>query len=135
MSPTSVTASSDEVLYVSTPRSCRRVLILKAVDLTTFRLINHAHANNWVTVYWPDQSTQHERTDPDAHSYALKNAEYVVVGTESLKYDMQSIGAREPRIVSDNESANDQVKEILKLVRKAAPKSLVRLAIEGASHE
>ena len=55
LSVTAVIASSDDVLCVSAPRSCRRVLILRSADLNAFRLINHAHAMNWVTVYYPDQ--------------------------------------------------------------------------------
>jgi polysaccharide pyruvyl transferase CsaB len=132
LSVAAVVASADDMLCVSTPRCCRRVLILRSSDLNTFRLINHAHARNWVTVYFPDN--EHELTDPEAERYIVKNAEYLVVGSESLKVEMQSIGAQEVRVVTESESAVDQVAKILELVADAVPKSPVRLAIEGANH-
>jgi hypothetical protein len=85
-----------------------------------------------VTVYFPDN--EHELTDLEAERYIVKNAEYFVVGSESLKIEMQSIGAQEVRVVTESESAVDQVAKILELVADAVPKSPVRLAIEGANH-
>jgi hypothetical protein len=134
LSPAAVIASSDEVLCVQTPPSCQRVLILRSVDLNAFRLINHGHAMNWVTVYYADRCEEQERNDPEAESYMVKNAEYVVVGSESLKTNMRSIGAQEVRVVPEGKSAKDQAAEILKLVADPTTKSPVRLAIEGANH-
>jgi polysaccharide pyruvyl transferase CsaB len=107
-------ASSDDVLTVSVPGSCRRVLILRSADLNAFRLINHAHAMNWVTVYYSDQHESKASQSPEAESYVVKNVEYVVVGSESR--------------------GEDQVAEIMKLIADPIPKSPVRLAVEGAHH-
>jgi polysaccharide pyruvyl transferase CsaB len=127
-------ASPDQVLSVATPRSCRRVLLLRSADLNTFRLINHAHSMNWATVYLPDASEEQAEGDRDAHDYIVKNAEHLFVGSESLKVDMKAIDAGRIKTVAEGESLNDQVAEILKVVADPAVKSLVRVAIEGANH-
>jgi polysaccharide pyruvyl transferase CsaB len=127
-------ASSDQVLSISTPRSCRRVLLLRSADLNTFRLINHAHAMNWATVYFPGRPEEHVEGDLDAHDYMVKNAEYVIVGSESPTVDMKAIDAHRVKIVAEGNSSNDQVVEILKVVADPFTKSPVRVAIEGANH-
>jgi len=132
LSVAEVIASADDVLCVSTPRYCRRVLIFRSADLNTFRLINHAHAKNWVTVYYPDK--EQRLTDPQAERYMLRNAEYVLASSESQRIEMQSIGAQEVGMVTEGEGAADQVAKILELVADAVPKSPVRFAIEGVNH-
>lgn len=127
-------ASSDHVLSVSTPSSCRRVLLLRSADLNTFRLINHAHAMNWATVYLPDASEAQAEGDIAARDYMIKNAEYVFVGSQSQQVDMKAIDAQRVNIVAEGKSPSDQVAEILKVVADPFTKSPVRVAIEGASH-
>jgi hypothetical protein len=127
-------ASSDDVLHISIPRSCQRVLLLRSADLNTFRLINHAHAMNWATVYFPNQSVDEAGSDLEAKTYAIKNAEHVIAGSESLKIEMQAIGARGVKIFPAGRSAKDQVTKILELVGDPRAKSPVRLAIEGANY-
>lgn len=131
LSVAALQASSDAVLSISTPRSCRRVLILRSADLNAFRLINHAHAMNWATVYYPDQDENQARQSPVAETYLVRNAEYVVAGSKSLRDDMKSLGAREIRIVTASKGAA-QVAEIIKLIADPIPKSPVRLAVKGA---
>jgi len=127
-------ASSDQVLSVTTPRSCRRVVLVRSADLNTFRLINHAHAMNWATVYLPDASEERAEGVLDAHDYIVKNAEHVFAGSESVKGDMKAIDAARIKTVAEGKSFNDQVAEILKVVADPAVKSPVRVAIEGANH-
>ncbi len=127
-------ASFDRVLSVSTPRACRRVLLLRSADLNTFRLINHAHAMNWATVYFPGRPEEHAKGDLDAHDYMVKNAEYVIAGSESLNVDMKTIDAHRVKIVAEGKNSNGQVAEILRVVADPLTKSPVRVAIEGANH-
>lgn len=127
-------ASPDQVLSVSTPRSCRRVLLMRSADLNTFRLINHAHAMNWASVYLPDASEEQAEGDLDAHDYIVKNAEHVFVVGESLKVDMKAVGAGRTQTVAEGKSSNDQVAVILKVVADPVVKSPVRVAIGGANH-
>lgn len=124
-------ASWDDVLCASTPSSCRRVLLLRSADLNTFRLINHAHAMNWATVYYPGRSEEPAGSNLEAQTYVIKNAEHVVVGTESLKTEMQARGAQGVTLIPDNKSSKDRVAKILELV--ADTRSPVRVAIGGAN--
>jgi polysaccharide pyruvyl transferase CsaB len=133
LSAAAMRASSDDVLCVSTPRSCRRVLLLRSADLNTFRLINHAHAMNWATVYYPDRSKEQAESDPEAQRYVIKNAEQVIVGSESLKIEMEAIGAQGVKMIAECKSSKDQVAEILELIADPLVKSPVRFAIEGAN--
>lgn len=127
-------ASSDQVLSVSTPRSCRRVLLVRSADLNTFRLINHAHAMDWATVYFPVASEEQAEEDLAAHDYIVKNAEHVFVGSESRKVDVKASDAGRMKTVTEGNSLNDQVADILKVAADPAVKSPVRVAIEGANH-
>ena len=127
-------ASPDQVLSISTPRGCRRVLVVRSADLNTFRLINHAHAMNWATVYLPAASEEQAAGGLDAHNYIVKNAEHVFAGSKSLKVDMKASDADRTKTVAEGKSLNDQVAEILKVVADPAVKSPVRVAIEGANH-
>jgi len=133
LSAAAMMASSDDVLCVSTPRSCRRVLLLKSADLNTFRLINHAHAMNWATVYYPDRSKDQAGSDLEAQTYVIKNAEHVIVASESVKGEMEAIGARGVKVISEGKGSKDQVAQILELLVDPLTKSPVRFAIEGAN--
>lgn len=134
LSAAAMTASSDDVLCVSTARSCRRVLVLRTADLNTFRLLNHAHAMNWATVYYPVRSEEQAGRDRAAQTYVINNAEYVIAGSESLRNEMQAIGAQGVRLISESKSAKEQMAEILALVAVPFTKSPVRLAIVGANY-
>lgn len=134
LSEATMNASSDQVLSIVTPGSCRRVLLLRSADLNTFRLINHAHAMNWATMYYRDPSEEQAERDLDAQNYIFKNAEYLIAGSESVKVDMQANGAERVDVVAESRSPNDRVAEILKVVAGSIVKSPVRVAIEGANN-
>jgi hypothetical protein len=134
LSVAAMVASWDEVLCVSVPRSCARILLLRSADQNSFRLINHAHAMGWMTIYFPVQYTQQPSHDSEAEKYIVSNVEQVIAGSDSIKNSMQSIAAREVKVVSDSENEKSKVAEILALVSEALTESPVRLAIKGASY-
>lgn len=130
----SMVRSWDEVLRIPTSRNRQRILVLTSADENTFRLINHAHAMDWATIYYPTSRDQRDSHDSDAEKYVVNNVEYVIVDSESLKDEMKSLGVQEVITLGNSQSGNNQVAEILTLTADTLPRSPVRLAIKGASH-